>query len=194
MKGEIKPSDKLPSIENIAKMMGTSAISAREGVKSLAAIGLVSISQGKGVFMTEGAPVIEELFEARKVIESHNAMMAALNIESAGLAHLEHLLREMNKDMLKGDIDSYSELDCEFHFSIGKTAGNRILFKTLENIEGLIRYQQSTINRLPNIIQNSSTWHQAIFDAIKKKDADSAMSMMSQHIAEVIELWKSNIG
>ena len=76
MKGEIGPGDKLPSIEHLAKQMGTSIISAREAVQNLASIGLIEISHGRGTFMTEGAPVMEELFEARKVVESYSAMAA----------------------------------------------------------------------------------------------------------------------
>ena len=60
---------------------------------------------------------------------------------------MERLLEEMNEAIKDGEIERYSELDYEFHLAIGKAAGNRILFKTLENIKGLLRYQQFTINR-----------------------------------------------
>jgi GntR family transcriptional repressor for pyruvate dehydrogenase complex len=45
MKSEVKLGDKLPSIENLAKQIGTSVISAREAVQNLSAVGLVEISQ-----------------------------------------------------------------------------------------------------------------------------------------------------
>jgi GntR family transcriptional regulator, transcriptional repressor for pyruvate dehydrogenase complex len=193
MEGEVKPGDKLPSTENLAKKIGTSVISAREAVQNLSAVGLVEISHGRGIFMTEGAPVIEELFDARKIIESHNAMMAAQNIEPDGLKNLEDLLTEMDKDIERGDIDSFSEMDYEFHLSIGKAAGNRILLKVLENIKDLLRYQQSTINSLPDIIQSSSVRHREIFDAIKTGDPDLAGQVMTKHITEVIESWKKYV-
>lgn len=193
MKGEIKPGDKLPSTENLAKKMGTSVISTREAVQNLEIIGLVKISHGRGIFMTEGVPVIEELFEARKIIESYNATMAARNIDPDGLKNIEDLLKQMDKNIENGDIDSFSEKDYEFHLSIGKAAGNRILLKTLENIKDLLRYQQSIINRLPNIIRCSSLRHKEIFKAIKKGDPDSAGSIMTKHITEVIESWKKNV-
>ncbi len=193
MKGEVKPGDKLPSTENLAKKIGTSVISAREAVQNLSAVGLVEISHGRGIFMTEGAPVIEELLEARKIIESRNAMMAAQYIDADGLKKIEDLLAEMDKDIERGDIDSFSEMDYEFHLSIGKAAGNRILLKVLENIKDLLRYQQSRINSLPNIIRSSSLRHREILGAIQKGDPDLAAQVMTKHITEVIEAWKKHV-
>jgi DNA-binding FadR family transcriptional regulator len=193
MRGAIQPGDKLPSTEHLAKEMGTSIISAREAIQSLAAIGLVEVSHGRGIFMTQGAPVIEELLEARMVIESYNAMTAAKKIAPKKVKAIENLLDRMDQAMEAGDIDAFSELDYEFHHALGQAAGNRILFKTLENIKDLLRYQQSMINQLPNIIQSSAVRHREIFEAIKKKDGVSAGSAMTKHIVEVIESWKKNL-
>ncbi len=194
MRGEISPGDKLPSTENLAKTMGTSVISAREAVKNLEVIGIVEISHGRGIFLTRGAPVIEELLEARKVIESHSAVAAAQNRDGAALAQIKQLLGEMDRLRAEGDIDAYSEMDYEFHLAIGKAAQNRILFKMLENIRDLLRYQQSTINRIPDIMRTSSVRHREIFEAIIKGDGDRAGSMMRTHITEVIDSWKRYIG
>ena len=140
--------------------------------------------------MTEGAPVIEELLEARKMIESRNAMMAAQKIDPAGLKNIENLLAEMDEHIESGDVDSFSEMDYEFHLSIGKAAGNRILLKVLENIKDLLRYQQSTINSLPNVIRSSSVRHREILDAIRTGDPNLAAQVMTRHITEVIDAWK----
>jgi len=193
MKDEVKPGDKLPSTENLAQKIGTSVISAREAVQSLSAVGLVEISHGRGIFMTEGGPVIEELLEARKIIESRNAMMAAQRIGPAGLKKIEDLLAEMDEDIERDDVDSFSEMDYEFHLSIGKAAGNRILLKVLENIKDLLRYQQSTINSLPDIIRSSSVRHREILDAIRAGNSNLAANFMTKHITEVIEAWKKHV-
>jgi GntR family transcriptional repressor for pyruvate dehydrogenase complex len=194
MKGEIAPGDKLPSTENLAKTMGTSVISAREAVKNLEVIGIVEISHGRGIFLTRGAPVFEELLEARKVIESHSAVAAAQNRNGEALAQIRHLLSEMDRLRAEGDIEAYSEMDYEFHLAIGKAAQNRILFKMLENIRELLRYQQSTLNRIPDIMRTSSVRHREIFEAITKGDSERAGAMMRTHLGEVIDSWKRFIG
>jgi GntR family transcriptional repressor for pyruvate dehydrogenase complex len=104
VKGEAKPDDELPPTENRAKKIGTSVISARETIQNLSAVGLVEISHGRGIFITEGAPIIEELLEGGKIIESHNAMMAAQNIDPSGLKDSEDLLAGMDKDIERGTL------------------------------------------------------------------------------------------
>ncbi len=193
VKGDLRPGDKLPSTENLARQIGTSVLSAREALQSLANIGILEISHGRGIFLTEGAPVIEELLEARKVLESYNAMMAAQTIRPEQLQEIEALLKEMDLSVRAGDIEAFSEKDFEFHYAIGKASGNRILFKTLMNIRNLLHYQLFTVNRLPNIIERSCAHHWEIFDAIQKKDPESARARMWQHITETIDSWKKDL-
>ena len=100
----------------------------------------------------------------------------------------------MDRDIESGDIDAYSEADYKFHLLIGKAARNRILFKTLENVKDLLRYQQSVINRLPNIVQTSRIRHWELFRAIRQGDPESAQRIMAEHISEVIDSWKGNAG
>ena len=192
-RGKIAPGDKLQSADSMAKLCGTSVLSAREAMQSLANIGIIEIIHGRGVFLTNGAPVIEELLEARRVLESHNAMMAAQNISEEELQALETLLHGMDENLKAGDTESFSEKDVEFHYSIGKAAGNRILFKTLNNIRNLLYYQLFTINRLPNIIERSSQCHWEIFKAIRQRDPETARSRMWNHITETIESWKKDV-
>jgi GntR family transcriptional repressor for pyruvate dehydrogenase complex len=193
VKGDYKPGDRLPSLGNIAKLSGTSVLSAREAVQSLETLGILEICHGKGIFVTAGAPIIEELLEARRTLECFFATMAAEHRSPEMLVELETLLRDMDKSLAAGDIEAYSEKDIEFHFAIGKAANNRILFKTLSNIRNLLQYQLFTVNRVPNIIQRSSSRHWEVFNAIKKSEPERARSWMWQHITETIEVWKENI-
>jgi GntR family transcriptional regulator, transcriptional repressor for pyruvate dehydrogenase complex len=191
--GSLKPGDKLPSAESQAKLCGTSVLSTREAVQSLATIGIIEISHGRGMFVTGGLPVIEDLLEARRVLESHNAMMAAKTLNALDLQALEALLKGMDADLKAGDIEAFSEKDIEFHYSLGKASGNRILFKTLINIRNLLHYQMFTINRLPNVIERSSKRHWEIFKAIRNRDPELAGALMSKHITEVIKRWQQDI-
>jgi GntR family transcriptional repressor for pyruvate dehydrogenase complex len=193
IKGDFKPGDRLPSLEKLAKQNGMSVVSVREAVQNLAGMGILDICHGKGIFVTEGAPIVEELLEARRTLESYFAMMAAQNSTPEMLKELESLLKDMDRYLASGDIEAYSEKDIEFHYAIGKAAENRILFKTLTNIRNLLQYQLFTVNRLPHIIERSTTRHWEVFNAIKKKDPERARSWMWQHITETIEVWKENI-
>ncbi len=60
-------------------------------------------------------------------------------------------------------------------------------------MEGEVRYQQSTINSLPNVIRSSSVRHKEILNAIRAGDRDLAAQVMTKHITEVIEAWKKHM-
>ena len=193
MRGEIPPGGRLPSTENLAKLTGTSIISAREAVKNLACIGLVEISHGRGMFLTEGLPIMEDLLDARMVIESNSALKAAGKLDGAAREKIEQMLQQMEDHSKAGDIEAFSAMDYEFHIYISKLAGSRILSRSLENIKELLYYQQSSINRLrPGIIKQSLIRHRELFAALKDGNARLAASTMTQHIAEVIEFWKTS--
>lgn len=191
VKGKIPSGGKIPSAENLANITGISIISAREAVQSLASIGLVKINHGRGIFLTEGLPIIEDLLVARMVIESATVMMATKKVRPVDHEKIENLLNSMENCALNNDIESFSDLDNEFHLIISKLAGNRILSKTLENIKGLLHYQQSLMNRRsPTVIQRSLKRHREIYKAMKKGKADTARSKMTMHIKEVMESWR----
>jgi DNA-binding FadR family transcriptional regulator len=67
------------------------------------------------------------------------------------------------------------------------------LLKVLENIKDLLRYQQSIINGLPNVIRSSSVRHREILNAIRAGNSNLAANVMTRHITEVIEAWKKHV-
>ena len=53
VEGKLKPGDRLPPERELARQLNVSRTSLREAVKILSAMGLLSIQQGRGVFVTE---------------------------------------------------------------------------------------------------------------------------------------------
>jgi GntR family transcriptional regulator, transcriptional repressor for pyruvate dehydrogenase complex len=192
-RGKTRPGDKLPSAESMSKENGVSLVSAREALKNLEAIGLVSILHGKGIFVTDGGPVIEEMLEARKMLECHNVEMAARKITDEDLAGLEYLMGLMNEAIRIGDIRAFSENDHHFHMMIGKVSGNRFLFKLFETTKNLLFYQQTMVNRYPGNPEVAFTHHKRIFEALKQKDAPAARAAMSEHLDEALRVFKKSV-
>jgi GntR family transcriptional repressor for pyruvate dehydrogenase complex len=192
-RGKIRPGDKLPSAESMSRKTGVSIISAREGLKNLEAIGLVKILHGKGIFVTDGGPVIEEMLEARKTLECHNVEMATRKITDKDLGGLEYLIGLMDESIRIGDIRSFSEIDHEFHMMIGKVSGNRFLFKLFETTKNLLFYQQTMVNRYPGNPEVAIRHHKRIFEALKQGDAASARAAMSEHLDEALRVFKKSV-
>ncbi|MBP7526677.1 MAG: FadR family transcriptional regulator, partial [Syntrophorhabdaceae bacterium] len=194
MKNEVKPGDKLLPAESMAKKFKISVASTREAVQSLATMGLVDIIHGRGIFLTEGRPIIEELLEARMAIEPFTVAMAAERIDEEGLVRMESVLDEMDRCLAEGIRDTFNENDCEFHLLISKAAGNRFLFKVLSNTRELLRYQVFAVNAIPSLLRASAIRHREIFEAIRNHDPEAARRVMEQHITEAVRFWKRDGG
>jgi DNA-binding FadR family transcriptional regulator len=192
-RGKATPGDKLPSAENISKQTGVSIISAREALKNLEAIGLVKITHGKGIHVTEGGPILEEMLQARKMLECHNAETAALKVCEKDLRNLRNLITDMDADLAADDTRSFSERDHEFHMIIARVSGNRFLLKAFENTKNILFYQQSLVNKYPGNPEISTRQHKEIVAALAKRDAVSARLFMSEHLDEALRILKKSI-
>jgi GntR family transcriptional repressor for pyruvate dehydrogenase complex len=102
-RGELGPGDRLPTLGQLASATSTSVLSVREAISSLAAIGLVEVRHGKGVFLTRGAPIVEDLLEARRALESAFALRAAEGRSGDLVRRLDVLVEEMDRHCRGGD-------------------------------------------------------------------------------------------
>ena len=62
LKEETFSGEKLPSANYFARETGVSILSARESINNLQMVGLVKVVHGKGIFVTKGKEIIDDLF------------------------------------------------------------------------------------------------------------------------------------
>jgi len=189
-KGKVKSGAKLPSAEVISKENQISITSTREALQNLERIGLLQILHGKGIYVTQGGPIIEEMLEARKIMECINVKIAARRVRDADLNKFESFIKAMEAAIDDENLRSFIEADHAFHMAIAKAVGNRFIFKAFENTQSLLFYQQSTVNRYPGNPKVAIKQHKNIFKALVKRDPDSAQLAMCQHLDEAIRVWK----
>src|SRR3954451_11313164 len=100
----LKPGDRLPPERELAATMGVSRSSLREALRALAMLGVAEMRHGDGTYLTNLQPGslmrsvglvlalsdsgLEELFEARKLVEPGLAKLAAERISPAGATEL----------------------------------------------------------------------------------------------------------
>lgn len=190
--GRIKPGDRLPSTQEIAKLTGTSVVSAREAIKKLEAVGLITVAHGTGMFLTAGAPRHRGPVGGE---EGHGILYCRPSRHSSRFPRTPTLSKLVEQlERYKGrDLNLLSDIDAQFHLAIAKIAGNRFLFKALENISTLLRYQQHSVAKVPPILETVVSQHAEILDAIRQKDPEAARNAMLKHLTDVIRLWKSEL-
>ena len=201
--GKLKPGDKLPPEQMLAKNFGTSRPSVREALSALEILGITESRGGKGNFIkdTLGSPIFEqefmeleeeespfELLEARKALEIEIASLAAKKASQEDINSIDESLRNMEKAL--GNIPKMMEFDREFHINIAKAAHNNLLFSMMTYLSNLLKeklwvnMKEKTWN-LPGYPQKYLKEHNEIFIAIKNKDSKNARKQVNHHLAGV---------
>src|SRR5580692_5798673 len=146
--GTLQPGDKIPPEREFAKMLKISRASLRTGIGYLAAMGVMKVRHGVGTFVADGPPEFGkaslsligalhgfqswQMFEARIILESHLAALAAERGKEEHHTALAEEVGEMFAAMNSpGD---YLIHDLTFHRIISQASGNPILAAVIETI------------------------------------------------------------
>lgn len=196
--------DKLPSERELAGLFRVSRVVVRESIQSLEQAGLIEIRTGPagGAFVVRnlhkplvraasdmihsGELTLRHFHEARKAVE---CAIVRLAVEKAKPADLEKL-RELNQRLLT-EIDDRERLrvnNSAFHLAIGQIAGNPLLHLMLQSILELLDAAYPRSMQSEEYIRNTFSRHDAIIEAMKRKDharCDELMAMDTEHTTKL---------
>ncbi len=183
---------KLPPASSFAETFSVSIVTIREILKSMEAIGILSMEHGRGIFLNHGDTIFSELFETRILIEGHCARLAAARIDDVKSDHLAEAAELLAEAVRTSNMELYTDADFDFHMEIASISGNLVLERTLRNIRIFLYVQQKETNRaLLRSREQSLTEHQEILDAILAGDPDRAEKAMKSHLQNTRTLWKN---
>lgn len=202
--GELKPGDKLDSVQQLAEnfQVGRSAI--REALSALRALGLIEMKQGEGTFVREFDPEIVEaplsvavlmkkedilhLLEVRRILETGGASSAVLNRNEKDLLAMESALNDMKSGFGQDDLDEKADID--FHLAVAAATHNPILISLMNNVSGMMAETIKETRRLW-LFSKQTTFeelyqeHVQIYKAIKDQNKDLAIKIMNEHLTKV---------
>jgi len=180
--GELKPGERLMEVQ-LAEKMGVSRTPVREAIRKLELEGLVTMTPRKGVHVAALSPKdIIDVLEVRASIEGLAASLAASRISEDELKELKHInnqfLNYVEKDNLQGSVKK----DVEFHDVIYKASRNDKLIQISSNLREQV--QRFRIIYLKDFSNQKELYreHMEIYDAILRKDAESALKAAEIHI------------
>ena len=196
--GHLVPGDKLVYSE-IAEELNVSATPVREAVKTLEALGLVTIRPHRTAFvsyLTEDQ--VEQLYALRTLLEGLATERTVERITPDDISHLKNVYGEMDRivEVLKGDandvvrsegIVSLQRLHNDFHTSLYSRCGNQYLDQTI----GLLRSQVATywpvINRYSiERVNMSHRQHFGILTACEQEKPLVAAELVRSHLQETV--------
>lgn len=198
----IKQGDKFPPERVLSSQLGISRAELRKALALLEANGTIVRNVGRGTFLKLASKSNASDFNIAKqlaeVTSPHNAMMArlALEPEIAGFAaihasprHLSEARNLCERMRLSQDWHEYESLDSRFHELIAIASGNPVLTE-LHRIVNAVRISV-VWSRLdlpqdgPPPDYHSFDEHDAILNALDKRDRVSATNAMRAHLKSV---------
>ena len=198
--GEFPVGGRLPPERELAERFSVSRPTIREAIIALEVLNRVRVKTGSGVYVLEppaggnGNGVDTsvsafELTEARAHIEGEAAALAAKMITDDQLDQLEVALKEMADESADGKL--ISELaDKKFHHIISQATCNKMLASIIDNLWYLRDHARSIHQAYQSICeidgQKRVDEHQAIFDALKNRDAAAARTAMHGHFSRIL--------
>ncbi len=182
--GKLEPGQPVSEVE-LARVLSVSRTPIHEAVKQLVKDGLiVQAANRRPVVVSFGPEDVRDIYEMRRILESEAAAKAADRIDRPTLQRLCGSLKEFRKSKpTSSSIPVWVKLDDEFHSAIASAAGSPRL------AADIVRYR--LMNRVFNrshtdasVLRQAAEEHQAILDALQKRDADAARQAMCEHLQE----------
>lgn len=207
--GVLETGTRLPTHDQLAEEMGVSVTVTRGAIQKLASLGLITVHQGRGTFVS--APnigktiqsltdalsldpsTIQEVLEMRLNLEISIVRLAAQRVSEEQKIQLKRAVEQMDQLISLRNLDEFSEHDMQFHLLLAQVAQNRILHDIYKFIRASIQKFLSGMNIFPGTPVESNHYHRKICMAVINNDPDSAEQAMAQHIQKTMEPFVANV-
>ena len=199
--GHWKAGEKIPSENELCKLMGVSRISVRTAIKSLIAQGFLVSRQGEGTFVVDVSvdlnmnvliPIIGlddrnilEVLEYRKIMEVGIVPQVFRNITEDDRQFIKNNIEEL-ENTSENEIEKITELDLEFHRKLCQISGNSLIIKVNQILNELFRKSmEEVVKALGNKV--GRRYHRKIVNAILANNEELTTRILDEHIQDTID-------
>jgi len=201
LEGRLRPGDHLPTEKDLVAKFGVSKHSLREAMRSLEAMGFLTIRKGSG----GGAVVLEvdmkttrdsianflhfqnvsvkDQSEVRKLFEPYLARLAAERLGPAELEELERCNRACRDTLVLGE--SMSKHEIEFHRILANASGNAVLILILDFVNDVLQDSKRHLQPGMDFSKEVLAAHERILAALRDRDPERSAAEMLRHVCEV---------
>lgn len=199
LSGRLKAGEKLPTEHELAESLGISRPTVRESLRALVALHILKSVHGRGTYvaslntedlmqpldfvlsMAWGA--LQELFDARLVLEPAIAALAAERVTDAEIMELRLCIEQTH--VASHSPDDFLDLDIRLHRLIAQASHNNLLLGLITSLNSLGVESRAMTVQLPGLPEQTAHDHADIVEAIASRRPELAREMMAKHIANV---------
>jgi GntR family transcriptional regulator, transcriptional repressor for pyruvate dehydrogenase complex len=197
VENNLKQGDKLPNQEQLCKIFGVSRTSLREALRTLKAIDIIDIKNGKGIYIKEQNVVnpneyftdmdeknrIQCILETRRIVEGAAIKLAIQRATDDDIMIIESHLNLMS-EKIKNGINSPEE-DMNFHKAILNASKNPILIQYALQIYELLDFAWHNSGELGKALNIGLDYHIALFKSIKNRNVKEAEKTYNKILSEI---------
>lgn len=178
--GSLSPGERLTQ-EDIAEQLRVSRSPVLQALRLLKKDGYIEDAPGRGVQVAPLDPErIGQLYEVRGALDA-----LAVRLAAARGATLDPALIARGREAAeRGVLRDVIEADMGFHNAIYEASGNPLIAESTGRYWGHLRRVMGAVHRAAP--QRSAIWdeHQAIADAIARRDVAQAVALTEQHVEQ----------
>jgi DNA-binding GntR family transcriptional regulator len=181
---QLHPGGTLLTEAEIAEAVGVSRTPVREALLRLESEGLVALYPKRGALVLPvSAREIEEVIEARALVESH-AAARAWQRRADLVVILEPLFHAMRGARSAADAAAFMEADRSFHAAVVEIAGNGILTDLYHRLrDRQMRMGVASMRISPDRMDRALADHEGILAALRAESPDRWIELVDEHVA-----------
>lgn len=195
-----------PTEQELSAEFNVSRAVAREAIGLLAALDMVSTSQGRRPVLrderewdylnpalvefigeTRKQELLTDLHEVRLILEPLVAARAAESADTAALGRLEAEVSRMRH--IESNPDEYLDADLQFHMELCRVQPNRVLERILVSCKWLLVASRRITNVQGDTRRHATEAHEEIYRAVASADPEAAHQAMALHLETVTPVW-----
>lgn len=191
--GKLHIGDRLPKEADIAKDLGVGRSSLREGMKILAAYGVIESRQGEGTFVVDhtarnfseflgffSTPKNDVYFlELRRVIEIGNIMLVYDKLGPQDFEILGELVSRLHE---KHTQEEYINAELQFHNYLLCFTGNPMLKQLSEMLMEMRTNLLKRIFQHDEVVETAYQAHKRILKALEMREKEECIDAISSHL------------
>jgi DNA-binding GntR family transcriptional regulator len=173
----------------LAEVFGRSRTPIREAILRLESEKLAERFSRRGLVVAQiTREEVLEVYAVREMLDGFSARLAALGIMPAELDRLSWLNERLRDAATAGDAKAMIELNIEFHEAICQASRNSLLLEFVKRIHEWVRRFSDTTMSEPGRGLEAVAEHEALLQAIRARDPESAERIARDHMGRARQL------